>query len=327
MKVGLVLGAGGNVGRAFHAGTLSALQEVLGWDARDADVIVGTSAGSVDGALLRAGLSPRDYYAHTVGEPLSRQGEDLLRHAPPPIGGRSYPWSWSWRPASTGCLIRAARRPWSARLGMLAAAALPEGNVPLRPVDVLLRPLFKGDLWPRRPLWINAVRLRDGHRVVFGRDPGLPSVHVADAVVASCAIPGWFRPVRIGGRRFVDGGAHSFINGDLLERLDLDLVVVSSPMSATPRAWRATADGALRAASGLRLRSEMVWTRVRTAVLALEPSPEDLKVMGTLGDAMDCDRIAPVARQVRASMIERLRRTRGIDVLRYAGRGAFVEAM
>jgi NTE family protein len=327
MKVGLVLGAGGNVGRAFHAGVLSALQEALGWDARDADVIVGTSAGSLDGALLRADLSPRDYYAHTVGEPLSPQGQALLRHAPPPIGGRSYPWSWSWRPASSGCLIRAARRPWSARLGMLAAAALPEGAVPLRPIDVLLRPLFKGHSWPRRPLWISAVRLRDGQRVVFGRDRGLPSVHVAEAVAASCAIPGWFSPVRIGGRRFVDGGAHSFSNGDLLERLDLDLVVVSAPMSAAPPAWRATLDGSLRAASGLRLRSEMLRTRLRTKVLALEPCLEDLKVMGTLGDAMDCDRIAPVARQVRASMIDRLQRIEGIDVLRYAGRVSLVEAL
>jgi len=86
-------------------------------------------------------------------------------------------------------------------------------------------------------------------------------------------------------------------------------------------------DGALRTAAGLRLRSEMLGAKLRTAVLALEPSLEDLKVMGTLGDAMDCERIGPVARQVRASMIERLRRTGGIDVLRYAGRVSVPETM
>jgi hypothetical protein len=71
----------------------------------------------------------------------------------------------------------------------------------------------------------------------------------------------------------------------------------------------------------------MLRTRLRTKVLALEPCLEDLKVMGTLGDAMDCDRIAPVARQVRASMIDRLQRIEGIDVLRYAGRVSLVEAL
>src|SRR5690349_19155028 len=56
VRVGLVLGAGGVVGHAFHAGVLAALEDVAGFDARDADLIVGTSAGSVVGALLRAGF-------------------------------------------------------------------------------------------------------------------------------------------------------------------------------------------------------------------------------------------------------------------------------
>jgi NTE family protein len=320
MKIGLVLGAGGNVGRAFHAGVLAALQDVTGWDARDADVIVGTSAGALDGALLRAGLSPRDYAAHATGEPMSSHGEELLRHAPPPAGSSSYPWSGSWRPAAPGCFVRAARRPWTTRLGSLAAAALPEGVVPTRPIELLLRPLFHGDAWPRRPLWITAVRLEDGRRVVFGRDEGLPRASVAAAVAASCAIPGWYKPVRIDGARFVDGGAYSLTNGDLLERLDLDLVIVSAPMAAVPRGLRATLDGALRGASAVRLRSEMVRVWLATRVLVLEPTAHDLAVMGTLADAMDRARVAAVVRQVRASTSERLRRTKGADVLRYAGR-------
>ena len=56
-SVGLVLGAGGVVGGAYHAGALAALAETAGWDARDAEVIVGTSAGSIAAAALRAGLS------------------------------------------------------------------------------------------------------------------------------------------------------------------------------------------------------------------------------------------------------------------------------
>ena len=62
-SVGLVLGAGGVVGGAYHAGALAALSETAGWDARDADVIVGTSAGSIAAAALRAGLSGPDQHA------------------------------------------------------------------------------------------------------------------------------------------------------------------------------------------------------------------------------------------------------------------------
>ncbi|MPY93695.1 MAG: patatin-like phospholipase family protein, partial [Acidimicrobiia bacterium] len=57
-RVALVLGAGGTVGHAYHAGTLAALGELTGWDARHADVVVGTSAGSIVGAMLRAGVGP-----------------------------------------------------------------------------------------------------------------------------------------------------------------------------------------------------------------------------------------------------------------------------
>ena len=65
--IGLVLGAGGEVGYAFHAGVLTALAEVTGWDAGSAEVIVGTSAGSIAGAVLRAGCSPIDLAARGVG--------------------------------------------------------------------------------------------------------------------------------------------------------------------------------------------------------------------------------------------------------------------
>src|SRR5262245_23679396 len=62
MKLGLVLGAGGVVGMAYHAGVLQALAVEGGLDARTADLVVGTSAGSVVGALLRTGTSPQEIW-------------------------------------------------------------------------------------------------------------------------------------------------------------------------------------------------------------------------------------------------------------------------
>src|SRR5207342_3836371 len=70
-SVGLVLGAGGVVGHAYHAGTLATIAQVTGWDPRRAAVIVGTSAGSGVGATLRAGLAAPDFVARITGEPLS----------------------------------------------------------------------------------------------------------------------------------------------------------------------------------------------------------------------------------------------------------------
>src|SRR5690348_3959752 len=67
-RIALVLGAGGPVGHAFHAGALSALEHALGWDARSADLVVGTSAGAQVGGLLRAGLHGADLSARVRGE-------------------------------------------------------------------------------------------------------------------------------------------------------------------------------------------------------------------------------------------------------------------
>lgn len=80
-RIGLVLGAGGATGGAFHAGVLAALEEATGWDPRTAELILGTSAGSITAAMLRAGLSGADIAARTAGEPLSPEGAARLRSA------------------------------------------------------------------------------------------------------------------------------------------------------------------------------------------------------------------------------------------------------
>src|SRR5438874_8165099 len=83
-KVGLVLGAGGTVGMAYHAGVLRALREVGGFAAEDADLVVGTSAGSVVGAYLRSGWTTEDFWHLALGthaELESLTGSGPGRHA------------------------------------------------------------------------------------------------------------------------------------------------------------------------------------------------------------------------------------------------------
>ena len=82
-RIGLVLGAGGVTGGAFHAGVLAALAEGTGWDPRRAEIVVGTSAGSVTAAALRAGLPAADLAARAEGRPLSAEGARILAGTSP----------------------------------------------------------------------------------------------------------------------------------------------------------------------------------------------------------------------------------------------------
>src|SRR5450755_282721 len=129
-RVGLVLGAGGVAGGAFHAGVLAAIAEATGWDPRRATVVVGTSAGSITGASLVAGLSAADLLARSEGRPMSAAGTRLMAgvgppRTPPPLrSGRPR------RPADIAArLARAAARPLEARPLALAAGLMPEGSV------------------------------------------------------------------------------------------------------------------------------------------------------------------------------------------------------
>jgi NTE family protein len=200
-----------------------------------------------------------------------------------------------------------ALRPWDVRPAAVAAALLPPGRVSTSMITGGIEPLF-GTRWPKDPLWICAVRLRDGRRVVFGRDADAPATSVGEAVAASCAIPAFFEPVVIGGERHVDGGVHSPTNLDLLGGLGLDLIVVSSPMSIAGRSRpQATANWAVRRFCRAQLDREAIGVRRRgTPVLAFQPTADDAELMGV--NAMDPSRRAAVAAAIRVSAARRLER-------------------
>jgi NTE family protein len=112
------------------------------------------------------------------------------------------------------------------------AGALPEGSVSTDPIASLVRERTSG--WPPGDrLWIVATDFETGNRVAFGR-PGSPEPELASAVAASCAIPGFYRPVRLDGRRYVDGGVHTGANLDLVAGEGLDVVICLSPLSSRP---------------------------------------------------------------------------------------------
>ncbi len=298
--VALVLGAGGTVGHAFHAGVLTALADELGWDARRADLVVGTSAGSIVAAMLRAGMPPADMVRRGNRVPLSPDGEAVVRRAglgaprPRPARRRA-----SGSIASPARLRAAARSPWSVSPGSLAAALLPEGRVPTEDMAIPFDNLF-GPAWPDAPTWIVAVQLDTGRRIVFGQQ-GAPVATPAEAVRASCAIPAFFEPPEIGGHRYVDGGVHSTTNADLVAAEQPDLVLVSAPMSAVRGAVRLGPRRAIRQIARLSLAREAAALRGRQIpVVAFQPTAADLEVMG--GNALDNSAAPPVARAAHRSV-------------------------
>jgi NTE family protein len=291
-RTGLVLGGGGIVGNAFHAGVLAALQQEAGWDPRDADVVVGTSAGSVSGTGLRLGVSPADMAAFATDRPMSPAGEAFFtaldradQDLPAPSATDLLR---GWRLPTAALLARSARRPWALRPAAAASTLLPAGRYDLQQRTKILDELSPG--WPEG-LWVCAARRDHGRRVVFGR-PGSPRARLSEAVAASCAIPAYFSPVTIGNRQYVDGGVHSATNADVLGHACLDLVIVVAPMSAAHgRSNRA--DAPMRWAMHRQLDREVRRLRdAGTEVIRIEPSAGTLAVMGL--NAMAEDRSAAV---------------------------------
>ena len=288
MKVGLVLGAGGVQGGAWLTGGLDALATATGWDPASADLVVGTSAGSMLAALLAAGVPPWFMVAHSAGETFEGVADASGRPAADAdrSGGAAFKLDPGWPPIGPGSwslALRTLARPRRYPPATVISGWLPQGffsNQPLR--DQVRRVVPQG--WgPHRGLRVIACDYATGRRVAFG-DDGAPPAELADAVAASCAIPGIYRPVTIAGRRYVDGGMYSTSNLDLLRHDELDLVICLNPTSSLhpiraidPREW-----GALifRGASGRRLGREAKTLRARgTPVVLVQPTGDDLQTM------------------------------------------------
>jgi NTE family protein len=315
MRVGLVLGAGGVIGGAWLMGALEALEAETGWRAADAEQIVGTSAGAVIGALAAAGVSPEYMSAYAAGETLddvaeaesraaaaarrASAGDYHLQWALPPIG------PGSWRLAMSTLL-----QPHRHSPAALIAGWLPRGFVSTAPIRAVVE-TFIGDEWPAR-YWAVAADYGTGRRVAFGREDA-PPANVGDAVAASCAIPGFYHPVNIGGTRYVDGGICSVSNLDLLCDAGLDLVICLNPMSSLAQATGGSpADrmaAIMRAAAGRRLGHEARKLRATGArVLILQPGEQDVGLMGF--NLMSGGRRLEVMEQARRSVANELRAVR-----------------
>jgi NTE family protein len=319
--VGLVLGAGGVVGQAYHSGVLAALEHDLGWDPRTAQVVVGTSAGSITGTLLRSGVPASELAAWTVRAPLSVEGRVLHQ-----IVGTEIPEFEPFRPLNLlrrppqlpgwDMLRTVALRPWHFRPVVAALALLAPGRSDIASRLAMLREV-ESHSWPERDLWICAVRRSDGRRVVFGR-PGSPEAPLHLAIAASCAVPGYFAPVRIGDHVYVDGGAHSPTNAAVLRGQGLDLVVVVSPMSGPAGRTPTDVYEASRwHAARLARREVRALRESGTEVVVFRPGRLEQEAMGN--DFMARDRVDEIVQQAFLGAGAFAARPENRDVLRRLG--------
>jgi len=313
MKVGLVLGAGGIQGGAWLTGGLDALATETGWDPETADYVVGTSAGAMMGALCASGIPPWFMVAHSRGEVFEgvvdadgRPAADAdraagarfeLQRAAPPIG------PGSWRLA-----LRTLTNPRRYRPATMVTGWLPRGIFSTESLKDTIRRVVPAGWSPHPNLWTVACDYETGRRVAFGRSDA-PEAELADAVAASCAIPGIYYPVTIGARRYVDGGIYSTSNLDLLRKADLELAICLNPTSTlhpiralNPREWF---NLAMRRASGQRLGSEAKRLRAAGAeVVLVQPTSDDLEAMGpNLMSPRNRTRVIEVARRTVAQQL------------------------
>jgi len=286
-RTALVLGAGGVLGAAWMTGALPTVQDLLPCPVGDVDIMLGTSAGSVLTAALRCGASIEEMISFQRGEPVG-----ALAGIGPVHGG---PWPRPPRlrfgsPRLMACALMA---PHRIHPTVGASAWLPVGRENHLGLRAMVHRLHEqaARRHPAAPHWVDrgttwvvAVDYESGQRVVFGR-PGAPQASLADAVVASCSVPGWFEPYVIGDRRYVDGGVRSSTSLGILAAERIDQVVVLAPMASEvadrPREPHKRLERRVRALLTHALQREVRALRaVGTRVTVLTPGPEDLAVMG-----------------------------------------------
>jgi NTE family protein len=215
MTSAVVLGGGGIAGVAWEAGIVIGLRQA-GVDLSLADVIVGTSAGSIVGSHVAFGTDMQALAAMSsaragAGPPATPAADlDTILNALAPLFDQALD------PAE-------ARR----RVGATAlATAGDEGAYAAR-----IASLLPAAHWPQRRLLVTAVDTESGEPVAWDRESGVP---LDRAVAASCAVPAVYPPVTIGGRRYMDGGVRSATNADLAAGASA-VIVLDAIGHLTPR--------------------------------------------------------------------------------------------
>ncbi len=219
----LVLGGGGVAGVAWELGILIGLHDT-GVDVRGADVIIGTSAGSVVGAQIASGADLESLFASQL-TPVEQSKERMVA-----FDVTQMMEAFSQAVAGAGPDLKAMR----ARIGAYALAA---PTISEAERHAIIEARLPAQTWSQQRLLIVAVDTETGEEYIMDRESG---VSLVDAVAASCAVPGIWPPVTIAGRRYMDGGMRSATNADLAR--GNDRVLILNPLGANANYFGAGTD-------------------------------------------------------------------------------------
>lgn len=206
-KTALILGGGGALGISWETGVLAGLQRG-GVDATGADLLVGTSAGSVVATQIAQGqtlesLVERNMDASPDGIAASMDFEvqNLVAIFQ----------KWAALPEVT--------EKDCAEIGKMALASKTVSEERwVQSFEELIEPD-----WPAgRKLLLTAVDAESGRFRTWSRDDG---IDIRRAVASSCAVPGMFPCVSYAGNRYQDGGVRSGTSADLAAGYDTVLII------------------------------------------------------------------------------------------------------
>ncbi|MCC1495950.1 patatin-like phospholipase family protein [Alcanivorax sp. 1008] len=275
-KRALVLGCGAVAGAAWQIAILNELQQRLGWDARDADILIGTSAGAVLATLLGAGVGVERMLASQRGEL-----QDCKWNHDTDTGGAIPPLP---RLGLSGAKLfvhglRGEVSPLTAITGLM-----PHGRTDMQPMMNLIDSVITPGKWvPHRNTWLIAVDAESGQRVALGREhTDMPANR---AVCASYAVPGVCPPVQWQGSTYLDGGIASPASADLLLGADIEEAIVLAPMASmqmdNPRSPLAKIERRVRRYMTAIVDREVAQLRAAgIRVTRIDPGPEDLAAFG-----------------------------------------------
>ncbi|AFA72566.1 patatin-like phospholipase family protein [Gordonia polyisoprenivorans VH2] len=224
MATAIVLGGGGLVGIGWMTGVLAALEEAGALRLGDAAAVIGTSAGSAVGTAILQSGSAADQFDIMVRA--SRRNDELT-----PEGDVASALEAFFEVASSGA-PRAERARRFVELSHTHAGTEPGRR------RAAVRGRYTSEIWPEN-LQITALR-EDGELTVFTAEEravpdgarSVAGVDLTDAVTASCAVPGIWPTVTIGGAEYIDGGSFSPTNAHLAA--GFDEVIVIAPMLDDP---------------------------------------------------------------------------------------------
>ena len=268
----VVLGGGGTVGVAWQTGLLAGLREA-GVDLAEASSIVGTSAGSLVGAMLACGRDVTDALAI-----LAEVGKKLDFDS---LGAGSQ----SFLDASRQAVFAADPRQALRAIG----SAAQEASTTLTEDDYLgLLGTLDGVAWPAG-FRCTAIDTGTGELVVWGEESGVPLLH---AVAASCVVPMLFPTVTINGNRYMDGGIVNHLNAAAAPPSDVLVVVSCLPLEAP-----SGAPGSDRSPSTIKADAEVAQLRGKTRLVAVDPDFGDLEAPVKMMDPETAGRAFHIGRR------------------------------